>query len=220
MLLFTLHTSVHLYLGMAGIGKFVLGLASGEASFSLANVNFDFSIVRMDPPAEYIGLGNHLSRKRKRAAEEGSLHTTARKLGALFIDDLPSVPHLTKAYGLRVSEIAADPKLNPAGSSLDGALEGFIGADGTSIWAAATSGPGALQVHLLACMLARIWSGPEAVSIWSELVAARKKVLQHKLQEGAMHINTITAAQIDVPRDQFTQWDSSARSVCVPSCAF
>jgi hypothetical protein len=35
----------------------------------------------------------------------------------------------------------------------DGIFSDFTGADGTSIWAAATSGSGAISVHLLACML-------------------------------------------------------------------
>ena len=144
---------------MASIGKFALSLASGEASLALANINFDFSIVKMEAPAEYHGLGNSLSKKRKFEAEEGTVHATARKLGALFADDLPSIPHLAQAYGLRVSEIAAIPEVNPKGDSTHGALAGLVGADGTSIWAAATSGRGerSRSTYLPACSLE---SGP------------------------------------------------------------
>lgn len=46
-----------------------------------------------------------------------------------------------------------------------------VGADGTSLWAAATSGKSTITVHLLGCMIARIWKAAEAVSIWTELVA-------------------------------------------------
>lgn len=45
-----------------------------------------------------------------------------------------------------------------------------LGADSTSIWAAVTSGPGAIAVHLLACMLARLFTDLEAISVWVELV--------------------------------------------------
>jgi hypothetical protein len=201
---------------MASIGKFALSLASGEASLALANINFDFSIVKMEAPTEYHGLGNSLSKKRKFEAEEGTVHATARKLGALFADDLPSIPHLAQAYGLRVSEIAAIPEVNPKGDSTHGALAGLVGADGTSIWAAATSGRGALQVHLLACMLARIWSAPETTAIWTELVAARKKVLQERLGSHEFSINSLTGSRIEVQRTDLAEWDASARSVSCP----
>ncbi|MCJ1437562.1 hypothetical protein MMC27_006949 [Xylographa pallens] len=199
---------------MASIGKIALSLASGtqEATLALANINFDFSMVKLTAPTEYQGLGASLSHKRKRQAEDGSTHITARKLGALFADDLPSTPNLARAYGLRVSEIAENPKLNPHGGKSDGALADLVGADGTSIWAAATSGKGAMAVHLLACMLARIWPGPEATAIWSELVVSRKGVLQRRLQESEFPITTVAAAQIEVPRDNLAEWDASARS--------
>ena len=164
---------------MASIGKFVVAgaAATQESTLALANINFDFSLVKMEAPLEFRGLGSALSSKRKRDAEEGSTHITARKLGALFADGLPHTPDLSRAYGLRVSEIAENPKFNPRGSYRDGPFIDSVGADGTSIWAAATSGRGALAVHLLACLLARMWSSSEAISIWSEIIAARKSLL-------------------------------------------
>ena len=79
---------------MASIGKLALSLASGqqETTLALANINFDFSMVKLIAPLEYQALGASLSCKRKRDAEDGSIHITARKLGALFADDLPSIP--------------------------------------------------------------------------------------------------------------------------------
>lgn len=144
---------------MASIGKIVLSAASGmqEATFAQSNINFDFSLIKLDAPLEYRELGALLSISRKRDAEEGSTHTTARKLGAVFADELPHVPHLMSAYGLRVSEISKNPRFNPQGGDSDGPFADLIGADGTSIWAAATSGKGALEVDLLACILARTW---------------------------------------------------------------
>lgn len=56
----------------------------------------------------------------------------------------------------------------------DGPFASIVGLDGSSIYAAATSGQSAIAVHLLACMLARTWSGPEATAIWVELVETRK----------------------------------------------
>ena len=77
---------------------------------------------------------------------------------------IPDTPHVFQAYGRRATEIAEIPHLNPKGTSADGPFADHVGADGTTIWAAATSGKGAIAVHLLACLLARIWKAPEAIS--------------------------------------------------------
>lgn len=152
---------------MASIGKITVAAASvaQETTVALSNINFDFSLVKLEAPSEYRALGTLLSPKRKREAEDRSIHLTARKLGALFSSDLPPIPNLTRAYGLRASEIIEDPRFNPRSSPSHGPFGDYVGADGTSIWAAATSGPDALAVHLLACLLARVWSGPEATAI-------------------------------------------------------
>src|SRR5437016_1438092 len=135
---------------MATIGKVTVAgvLGSQEATIALANVNFDFSVVKLDAPAEFKALGSCLSERRKTEAEDGRLHRVARRLGALFGDGLPKTPSLFRAYGRRVSEIAEDPRVNPTGTNSHGAFQGFVGADGTSVWAAATSGDGAIAVHL------------------------------------------------------------------------
>ena len=86
-----------------------------------------------------------------------------------------------------------------------------MGIDGTSIWAAATSGRGAIAVHLLACMLARIWSGSEATSIWVELVEKRKIELSQENISDFYHPGLV-AAQITISRDQLAAWDNSART--------
>jgi hypothetical protein len=127
---------------------------------------------------------------------------------------MPLIPNLSRAYGLRVSEIAEDPSFNPVGGIADGPLAGHVGADGTSIWAAATSGRGALHVHLLACLLARMWSAPEATAIWSELVIARKAVLEESLRGLEFQASALTASRIEVSRESLAEWDASARSVC------
>ena len=119
----------------------------------------------------------------------------------------------TQAYGLRSSDIAENPKLNPNGNANHGPFAGYIGADGTSIWAAATSGPGALEVHLLACILARVWSSAEATSIWDELVSVRKQVLTQRLNDERFYFTTPMTSRIDITRERLADWDASARSV-------
>ena len=144
---------------MASLGKVVAAAFHGsqENTLALASINFDFSLLKFEAPKEYTGLGAALTEKRRVEAEDGSIHVTARKLGALFESDLPEVPRLFKAYGMRVTEIVSIEKVNPKGNETDGPFADYIGADGTSIWAAATSGSAALAVHLLACLLVRIW---------------------------------------------------------------
>ena len=97
---------------MATLGDIQLSLLSGQqqTSLSAAAFNFDFTLVKVAPPKEYEGLGKCLSVRRKAEAEEGSLHTVARKLGALFAGELPAVPNLISAYGERASEISLTPK--------------------------------------------------------------------------------------------------------------
>ena len=200
---------------MASIGRFAMSAiaATQETTLTLANLNFDFSLVKMEAPSEYRGLGSALSSKRKREGEHGSKHITAQRLGALFADDIPHTPNLTRAYGLRVSEIAENPRYNPRGNASDGPFAEHVGADGTSIWAAATSGRGAMAVHLLACLLARAWSGPEATSIWSDLVATRKDLLQKRMQDQKVPMALAMACLVEVERDKLSEWDASARSV-------
>lgn len=204
---------------MASIGKFFTSALtiSSEVQASLAAVNFDFALLKVAAPVEYASVGNTLTRLRKQDAEEGSSHITARKLAALFESEVPSTPNLFKKYGIRVSEIAASPKINPQGTSEHGAFAAHVGADGTSIWAAATSGKEALALHLLACLLARIWQADEAVSIWTELVKERRKRLEEQIVSGtSFHAAFLYASKIEIGRAQLTEWDASARLVHAP----
>ena len=176
-------------------------------------MNFDFSVVKWDAPKEFQDVGKCLSTKRKKEAEDGPLHTVVRKLSVLFAQDgdLPEVPHLINAYGKRASAISRNPELNPKGSLDFGPFAENIGADATSIWAAATSGPGAIAVHLLACMLAYIFRVPEAISIWTELVAIRKGILDERIQGEEYRMSEITASHIRVDRKDLASWDASTR---------
>ena len=143
---------------MAQFGKVKNSLvaATQETTLALASLNLDFSLMKVEAPKEFRELGAYLSSSRRAVAETGPQHITARKLGALFHSVIPSIPRLVSAYGTRVSEIAKMPGINPRGSRADGPFAELVGADGTSIWAAATSGSSVITVHLLAYMLTRI----------------------------------------------------------------
>ncbi|KAH3916662.1 hypothetical protein HBI56_048600 [Parastagonospora nodorum] len=181
-----------------------------EITLAAANSNVNFSLMKFEAPPEFHGLRDALSRTRRHEAEEGMPHITARCLGALFETIIPQIPRITVAYGTRVSEICAQLQLKtqPTGMFADQA-----GADGTSIWAAATSGQHAIAMHLLSCMLARIWKPAEATSLWVELVERRKQeIFKDYNSSSATGISAIMAAQQLFNREQLSAWDASARS--------
>ena len=196
---------------MSSIGRVTAawGAAHVENTLALANINFDFSLIRVDAPPEFRQLGSNLSDRRRQEAETGTPHRVARRLGALFAGVLPRTPQLTKAYGLRLSEISQSSRHNPKGTSRDGPFSAHIGADGTAIWAAATSGANAIPILMLACLLARMWPGPEATSLWVELVEHRRREIQTECinDEAALF-----AAQQDISRSHLADWDASARA--------
>ena len=199
---------------MATIGKLSNAVfkATQENQFSLASLNFDFSIIKYEVPKEYKQLGERLSRKRKTEAEDGRIHRTARKLGALFETEIPEVPALIDAYGRRVSEVAAATHVNTSNIPFHGPFADYIGVDGTTIWASATSGKGVLTLHLLACMLAHMWKGSEAISIWTELVECRRALLAKAADATVgFHVRDLAASRIEITRDELAEWDASAR---------
>src|SRR5205085_3192558 len=133
-------------------------------------------------------------------AENGLTHVTARKLGALFEKVIPDTPALVRAYGTRASQIMKSPVANPKRSGQYGFLQDHIGADATSLWAAATSGKEAIAMHLLACMLANVWNDLQATAIWEELVSHRNEQLA-----GSDH--SALLSQITITREQLREWD-------------
>lgn len=187
--------------------------ATNENYAALANVKFDFSLIKMEAPIEFNGIVSALSAKRRIEAEEGPSHKTARRLGALFEDLVPSTPKLISAYGLRMSEIMNTSDVNDIGTGQHGPFEPYVGADGTTLWAAATSGISALGIYLLSCLLARAWDAKIATAIWVELIAARRK----EIEEGLKNNHNISAAAVvgayqDISRKDLALWDSSARA--------
>ncbi|KAI1382823.1 uncharacterized protein F4822DRAFT_435199 [Hypoxylon trugodes] len=109
---------------MASFGQLINAFlkASQETAVGFANHNFDFAIVKYGAPHKHLGLSDALSKRLKDYAEDGPLHITARKLGALFQCVIPDVPSLVQAYGSRASEIAELPEVNPKASASHGAF--------------------------------------------------------------------------------------------------
>lgn len=204
---------------MTTVGKLQASLASAtqETTLTLANLNFDFSLIKVEAPTEYQPLGAALSTKRRSAAENGGPHVIARRLATLFESILPSTTRLVTAYGKRASEISQSSEINPSGNKNHGPFKDFVGLDGTNIWAAATSGPGAVTVHLLACMLARVWSPAEAVSIWEELVLERKKQLIESENPDLINMKNVAAAQLSITKEQLAEMGFQC-AVMAPCC--
>lgn len=182
-----------------------LGSASLEVLAALVNAKFDFSIVKIEAPVEFQGVGQAISATRRNVAENGLTHITAMKLGALFEQIIPETPALVRAYGTRASDIMKSPVANPTKAGKFGFLQEHIGADATSLWAAATSSSEAIAVHLLACILADIWNDLEATAIWEELVSRRQEQLSDNGQSSLR-------SRISITREQLREWDASARS--------
>ncbi|KAI0451893.1 hypothetical protein F5B21DRAFT_360971 [Xylaria acuta] len=200
---------------MANFGKLQASAASfsNENTAALININLDFSLFRCDTKPEFLPIGSALTSKRREEAENGPIHRTACTLGFLFSEVLSDTPALFKAYGRRVSEILAQPNINPQGTARDGPFQSFVGADCTSIWAAATSSDASIAVHLLACILARAFDSKTATSIWFEIVQERKQQVHKLLEDNKMiHPYTIMASKQIITRPELAAWDASARA--------
>ncbi|KAI8632448.1 hypothetical protein F5Y19DRAFT_462881 [Xylariaceae sp. FL1651] len=199
------------------IGKLQAALASAtnEVTVAAANINFDFALVKCEAPPEYQPLGQALSSFRRAEAEGGSLHITARRLGALFDGLCPNTPNLLRAFGTRAAEIS---KAATASSQVkmgdNWIFSDYTGIDSTSLWAAATSGKAALPLYLLACLLARAWNDADAISLWVEIVSERRREIATRFQNGEplSFALAAAAAQQDISRDQLARWDASARA--------
>ncbi|KAH7308764.1 hypothetical protein BKA65DRAFT_576291 [Rhexocercosporidium sp. MPI-PUGE-AT-0058] len=155
-----------------------------------------------------------LSTKRKADAESGDLHRTARKLSSLFQNVIPNVEGLFRAYGTRVSEISSSLQVN-RNSNSSSFFTGEVGVDSASIWAAVTSGSGAIAMNLLACMLAHCFKAPEAVSIWTELVAEQRRLLDSEGGNRSAEQNkavSILADFLEITHSELSLWDAGARS--------
>ncbi|KAI1328451.1 hypothetical protein F5Y16DRAFT_154986 [Xylariaceae sp. FL0255] len=195
------------------MAKFSVASVNNENNIALINVSLDFSLLKCDAKPEFQPIGPALTVQRREEAESGPIHRTACTLGFLFNDVLPDTPSLFKAYGRRVSEIIVQPNVNPPGTASDGPFQSFVGADCTSIWAAATSSDASIAVHLLACVLARAFDSKSATSIWFEIVEERKHQIEKLVKDNKMvHPNTYLASKQIVSRSDLAAWDTSARA--------
>ncbi|KAJ2996573.1 hypothetical protein NUW58_g934 [Xylaria curta] len=198
------------------IDKLSASLLSGsnENTLALANVKLDLSMIKVEVPAEYTGLSAALTSRRRTAAEEGTAHRTARRLGILFQNILPPTPELLRAYGRRSTEVCNKSPKSTEQTISNGIFANYLGADITSIWAAATSGASSIAVHLLACLLARLWPAPEATAIWVEIVAERKRRIEKETMQGVYMtwIELQLICREDFSRGDLAEWDSGARA--------
>ncbi|KAJ2989364.1 hypothetical protein NUW58_g3504 [Xylaria curta] len=199
------------------VGRFQAGFAQATQELTVAaiNGNFDFALIKVEAPLEYRAIANALSPARVRDAESGPLHTTASRLGALFEHVFPPTPNLIKAYGVRASEISSQvAETEAAGSANRNWIRtDYGGIDASSIWAAATSSKAALPMHLLACMISRLWNHAEATSIWTELVAERKLEILTALEQGVtVQSDLIMASKQEITREQLAKWAASAKA--------
>ncbi|KAK3393477.1 hypothetical protein B0H63DRAFT_458306 [Podospora didyma] len=204
---------------MASFGRLSNSLITGinETQLALASLNFDFSLIKVEAPVEYSGIGSALAKVRRDNAEFGRPHRTARKLSALFESVIPQMPKVVAAYGKRSSEIIETPGLNPTSKNeKHGPFAAFVGADATSIWAAATSGGVSIAVHLLACLLARSFKDPaQSASVWAEIVEERQREILATSQSPMLstsQVAAINAASQPIPRDELREWDASVRA--------
>ncbi|KAL1866713.1 hypothetical protein Daus18300_006657 [Diaporthe australafricana] len=199
------------------ISKVVASAVSipNELSLAVANLNLDFTLIKLEAPNEFKALQKSLSPFRREEAEAGGLHRTARKLGALFHGVVAVAPDLLAAYGSRVSEIAEKEKLEPTERAKHGIFSKISGVDSSNIWAAATSGENAIAVHLLACMVAAMFEAPQAVALWMELVDRRKveveKTLNQELDPGKATASHMATKQ-QFTREELAIWDNGARA--------
>ena len=196
------------------ISRLTASLASvtNEVTVAAAALNFDFSLVKIQSPEEFRLTGGELSANRRNDVEGRRAYITARKLGALFNGGIPPFQTLVKAYGVRASEISSSPNVNPEASGRDGVFAAHVGADATTIWTAATSGTGTIAVHLLACLLARLWTGSEETSLWTEIVQRRRQEIAARFDHGeTIDFPTLSVARQEFTRVQLADWDASAR---------
>ncbi|KAN0099778.1 hypothetical protein V8E51_013553 [Hyaloscypha variabilis] len=151
---------------MASLSSIKAALGSFQNQNALANINFDFSLVKVDAPPEFMRFESQ-----------------------------------------EISE-----SLTITDSDLDRAriFEEHLGFDGTAIWAAATSGKDAISLIMLACMLTKIWSQPEATSLWQDLVEERRKEI-HATCDGSSpsHFAILAAAQQIISRSELADWNAS-----------
>ncbi|EGE85266.2 hypothetical protein BDDG_08211 [Blastomyces dermatitidis ATCC 18188] len=195
---------------MVLISRFVPSLTAPtvETTLAFANLNFAFSL---GGSKGISWSGNSCPAIVANPPRLGLRISPRGNFGAPFAQVVPSIPKLEEEYGKRVSEIAGSSDINPQGLRSDGIFADYIGADGTPIWATATSGSPTISVHLLACMLARVWSAPEAISTWSELVAERKRALGTVNHAEPLGYGDLLASHVQMSREQLAEWDNRAR---------
>ncbi|KAH7304577.1 hypothetical protein B0I35DRAFT_445054 [Stachybotrys elegans] len=118
-----------------------------------------------------------------------------------------------RCYGVRASEVMKSPQFNPQGTTDDSPFCDFVGADGTCLWAVATSIPASFSTFLLACMLVRAWDAREAIGIWAELVHERvAQVEKQTSMNKVVNPHIAMAVRQTISRDDLSKWDARVRT--------
>lgn len=108
------------------------------------------------------------------------------------------------------------PSINPQGGpDGEGVFATYIGVDTTSIQATVTLGSSAIAVYLLGCMLARIFTGLEAILVQVKLVKMQKVWIFKKQQDNLYSYKlcaAISVSQQDISRSDLASWDASAQA--------
>ncbi|KAF8464874.1 hypothetical protein BDZ91DRAFT_772300 [Kalaharituber pfeilii] len=178
-------------------------------------MDFEYTFSTSEAPLELQSIGKGLSKTRRENAETGSMHLLASRLSALFEGLVEETPKLCKAYGTRAGEIVSHMSAGLADKlNIYGCFADHAGIDATSIWACATLGSSALRVHMLACLIARLWPASEASAIWLELVQERIAYLRRETElYGYIATPSHDVAQTMLLQDfELSEWDRSARA--------
>ena len=69
-----------------------------EIAPALATVNLGFPLWKVEAPKEFNGVGSVLSSDSRDKAENGLLHATAQKLGALLDTLVPPAPNAVRVF--------------------------------------------------------------------------------------------------------------------------
>ncbi len=105
------------------------------------NINLDFALFRCKPAQEFLSVGSALTVRRRQKPRQAQRTEPPASLDSL------TPQSSSKPTGCRVSEILSHPGIHPQGTESNGPFQSFVGADCTSIWAAATSWPRRRQCH-------------------------------------------------------------------------
>lgn len=157
-------------------------------------------------------MGQNLSNRRKVEAEDGPLHLYCKEVGCFICRRYTrcAEPYqCLRKTGLRNLE-----KHRGRSVKKPSFLAYFLI---MSVQRPQASGPPLhlerppLRYTCSPAWLARLWSAPEAIFLWTELVNTRRERPPRKVSSDKFHFFDLTTARMEVTREQLAAWDNSAR---------